>query len=102
MKSLARERRRAKKPQDITGKDTMPETKSLKDSRGEGPGPEMSTPAAPVRETISDRDRKETTRKPARAEPQADGQVVQARKSHRRADMPAADPRGGGGQNALD
>ena len=65
MKSLAREAPGAKKPQDITGKDTTrSETKSLKDLAREGEVKQKyDAGRPPVQETISDRDRKETTRK---------------------------------------
>ena len=65
MKSLAREAPGAKKPQDISGKDTTrSETKSLKDLAREGEVKQKyDAGRPPVQETISDRDRKETTRK---------------------------------------
>ena len=65
MKSLAREAPGAKKPQDISGKDTTrSETKGLKELAREGaPVQKYDAGRPPVQETISDRDRKETTRK---------------------------------------
>ena len=68
MKSLAREAPGAKKPKDITGKDTIrTETKSLKEVAREGPVVQKyDAGRPPVQETISDRDRKETTRKEQR------------------------------------
>ena len=68
MKSLAREAPGAKKPKDIQGKDTIrTETKSLKELAREGPVVQKyDAGRPPVQETISDRDRKETTRKEQR------------------------------------
>ena len=68
MKSLAREAPGAKKPKDIQGKDTIKtETKSLKELAREGPVVQKyDAGRPPVQETISDRDRKETTRKEQR------------------------------------
>ena len=65
MKSLAREAPGAKKPQNISGKDTTrSETKSLKELAREGEVKQKyAAGRPPVQETISDRDRKEMTRK---------------------------------------